>query len=381
MAITKRQAAFLTVTIALAVASCGGDDDDATAGITVPTSADTTIRADTTVSTTEETSAAAPLDARLSEGTYRTPELTRDQLIESGVAAGFAEEDVAAYLDRDGVERTEIIGVRLAAGGLNVLFQIDGGAEEIGWRGTYEVVDDDTMIATDPSCGSTTFRYAFDGAQLTLEVVADECAGSDVERIPLTVISESAPFTKEDPSSTTPGTTGTSSAYSSTAFVLPFDVTVPPWLPGQASADEPNFVTWEAADVDRAVRFLVPVELYPPGATTASPPPDDYAAYLLGQSANGAEFTDITNTTVDGRPATVMTANVADSLNGSLGCPESGMAAEDCFGLQSDLTLRIAVIDAGEETMLAWVRDIRGVPTEYATFDAMLATIRFDEEP
>ena len=109
-------------------------------------------------------------------------------------------------------------------------------------------------------------------------------------------------------------------------------------------------------------------------------PPDDYAAYLLGQAADGAEFTDITNTTVDGRPATLVTANVADSLDGSLGCPETGMTAHDCFGLQPDLTLRIAVIDTGDETLLVWVRDIRGAPAEYATFDAMLASIRFDDE-
>ena len=108
-------------------------------------------------------------------------------------------------------------------------------------------------------------------------------------------------------------------------------------------------------------------------------PPDDYAAYLLGQAADGAEFTDITNTTVDGRPATLVTATVADSLDGSLGCPETGMTAHDCFGLQPDLTLRIAVIDVGDETLLVWVRDIRGAPAEYATFDAMLASLRFDD--
>ena len=88
---------------------------------------------------------------------------------------------------------------------------------------------------------------------------------------------------------------------------------MPAWLPGPASVDEPNFVTWEATDVDRAVRFLVPVELYAPGASDPSPPPDDYVAYLLGQAADGAELTDITNITVDGHPATLVTANAAHS--------------------------------------------------------------------
>ena len=234
-----------------------------------PTSPHTTTIADSTVvAATEGTWPPRLPDPRLPEGVYRTRGAHRDQLIAAGVAAGFAEEDVAAYLDRDGVERTEIIGVRLAADGWSVLLQIDGGAEEVAWRGTYEVIDDDTVIATDPSCGSITFRYTLDGAKLTLEVVEDECAGSVADHIPQTVLSQSAPFRKEGAASTTSGSTGRASTYSSTAFVLPFDVTVPAWLPGQASVDERNFVTWDAASVDRAVRYLVPVELYPPGATT-----------------------------------------------------------------------------------------------------------------
>ena len=145
---TKRYSVFLAVTIAVAAASVGGDDDDATAETTAPTSADTTTGVDTTIL---EAAAAASPDARLREGIYRTRELTRDQLLATGVAAGFAEEDLAAYLDRDGVERTEIIGLLLAAGGWSVLLQSDGGPEEVGARATSEVVDDHTLIATGDS--------------------------------------------------------------------------------------------------------------------------------------------------------------------------------------------------------------------------------------
>ena len=100
-------------------------------------------------------------DDRLPEGVYHTAELARDQLIASAVAAGFDEEEVAAYLDRDGTDRTLVIGLRLAAGGWSVLLGIDGATEEVGWRGTYEVVDPDTVVATDPD-GSVTLQYEID---------------------------------------------------------------------------------------------------------------------------------------------------------------------------------------------------------------------------
>ena len=69
----------------------------------------------------------------------------------------------------------------------------------MGWRGTYEVVDDDTVIATDP-CGAITYDYTLDGDVLTLDMVDDECgtAASD-ELIAQTIIFESAPFTRDEP--------------------------------------------------------------------------------------------------------------------------------------------------------------------------------------
>ena len=147
MPTARRSSLLVTVAVALAAASCGGDDNGATAETTAATTVDTTAGVDTTV---VEAAADASPDARPPEGIYRTAELTREQLLAAGVAAGFADEDVAAFLDRDGVERTEIIGLRLAGGGLTVLLQIDGGPEEVGLRATYEVVDDHTLILHRP---------------------------------------------------------------------------------------------------------------------------------------------------------------------------------------------------------------------------------------
>ena len=56
------------------------------------------------------------------EGIYRTPELTRDQLFAAGVAAGFAEADVIAFLDADGIVDTASVRLRFADGGWTQLY-------------------------------------------------------------------------------------------------------------------------------------------------------------------------------------------------------------------------------------------------------------------
>ena len=121
--------------------------------------------------------------------------------------------------------------------------------------------------------------------------------------------------------------------------------------------------------------------MYPPSSAVATSPPKDYLAFLLGQTDQGAHFTDETKTTVGGRPATVVTATSDKHLDGSIGCPEASMAAPDCFGLQPDLNLRIAVIDTGDTTLLVWLRNNVGVDEamELESFDQMLSSISFSD--
>ena len=188
-------------------------------------------------------------------------------------------------------------------------------------------------------------------------------------------------------SSTAPTTAGTASAstYASTTFAVSFDVALPGWLPATPYAEEPNFVTWEAADIGLKVRVLVPVNVYPPGGTGTTPPPQDYLAYLRSQSDYGAHFADVTETTIGGHPATMLTATTDTSVDGSLGCQDEGMTAGDCWGLQPDVIVRIAVIPAGDKTMLVWLRGNASAPEEYtahlASFEQMLASIRFSVRP
>jgi hypothetical protein len=143
-----------------------------------------------------------------------------------------------------------------------------------------------------------------------------------------------------------------SATYTSTTFVVPFEVTPPDWLEPEASptVERSNFVTWESTDPERAVRFFVPVNVFPPDTTTVTEVPDDYAAYLLAHADHGATIEDVVETTVDGNPATIVTATTPTFFEGSLGCEPQG----ECWGLITDATLRIAVIDLGDQTMLVW---------------------------
>ena len=142
-------------------------------------------------------------------------------------------------------------------------------------------------------------------------------------------------------------------------------------------------MTWQSPTVDRAVRFLIPVNVYRPGGTGPTPSPPDYLHYLLAQTDHGAHFADQTQTTVDGKPATIVTATVDHSLDGSLGCPDTVTPAHECFGLQPDLVLRIAVVDTGTTPLLIWLRGPAGtdMTADNASFAETLTTIRFSDRP
>lgn len=196
------------------------------------------------------------------------------------------------------------------------------------------------------------------------------------------------PTTVVNPTVSETGSTGTESTYSTRSFGMPFDITVPTWLRAEPNAEQLNYVAWYGrVEPDRAVRFLIPVRLYPPvsvyppDSTGTSRPPKDYLAYLLGLADNGAHLSVVTKTTVGGWPASIVTATTDHSLNGALGCPEEGIAAPDCFGLQPEYVLRIAVVDTGDKTLLAWLRnDVAAaddMTSEIKLFDQLLAKIRF----
>jgi hypothetical protein len=91
----------------------------------------------------------------------------------------------------------------------------------------------------------------------------------------------------------------------------------------------------------------------------------------------------VTKITVDGHPATLMdtTGTAPESfLSGLLGCFErvSNKHGDRCLGLQPGYFGRLAVIDVGDTTLLAWARS-QGVPDKefFAMFERMLQSVRF----
>jgi hypothetical protein len=170
--------------------------------------------------------------------------------------------------------------------------------------------------------------------------------------------------------------------YVSKAFVVPLAVAVDASLKSPPNPDSRNLLSWDAADgSSNKVRFLVPVNLYRPGSAVPEAPPKDYLAYLQGLTSQGVKLSNVTKVTVDGHPATLMTATTSSgNLDGSLGCPAVGAdQGEGCFGVQPDLSLRIAVIPVGNSTLLAWARTSQASPDDafVATFETMLNSVRF----
>ena len=177
--------------------------------------------------------------------------------------------------------------------------------------------------------------------------------------------------------------------YSTRAFVVPIDVTVPTWLPDVAPAvDTRNFVTWEPSSASEpAVRILVPLSVFLPGDDTAVEPPADLLGHVLSMEAHGATIADRTDIDIDSHAGTLLTVTSDQPLEGVLGCPAEGLDAGDCYGIQPDLALRLVVFEVDGTSVLAWLRhqgepDTADAAGDFAAFEAMLADIRFaDREP
>jgi hypothetical protein len=168
--------------------------------------------------------------------------------------------------------------------------------------------------------------------------------------------------------------------YESKDFAVPLtaavDTTV---LNAEPAVDSKNLLFWDALYTDgKKIRFLVPVEIYRSGSRVA--PPKHFLRYVQGLSKRGAKFTEASQITVDGRPATLLTATTRRPLDATLGCSVAGADIhEECFGIQPDFRIRIAVIGGGRSPLLAWAR----IPVEDQasafehTFESMLKSVRF----
>jgi hypothetical protein len=177
-------------------------------------------------------------------------------------------------------------------------------------------------------------------------------------------------------------------SFESGRFVVPFSVTVPDAVKSPPTEDATNMVSWDsAADPDNKIRFLAPVENYRPNASTPEPLPTDFVSFVQGLTDETAEINDVSDTTVGGKPAKLMSISRFEDANhpsgyldGTLGCPVKGADREDgCFGPQNDLMLRLAIVYVDDQLLLLWARGPKS-PVDTAwnkTFEQMLSTVQF----
>ncbi|MEO6059113.1 MAG: hypothetical protein ABIQ05_03970 [Candidatus Limnocylindria bacterium] len=330
------------VVLAIVLAACSGTSATPSASSEPSHAATATAVASATATET------SPLD-----GTYQTS-FTGDEL----AASPFLEDAGEINNYNWGEFTLTFSGGRVTLTGRNDLVSFST-------AGAFTVADDAVTLVFDTggSAGETFgFRWSLDGTTLTFQ--RDESIGPGPT--PYLV----KPWTAVE-------------TYTTTAFSVPLTIIVEPLLNTPPAIDESNLLSWYGTpNVDEAVRFLIPVEVYAPGSSSPQPPPSDYLAYLQGQAADGAAFSDISTITVDGHAGTLMTATTTNGLDGSLGCPTLGAdQGEGCFGLQPGLSLRITVIDMGAgTTLLAWAKTGKDAPDDdfVAMFERMLASVRFE---
>jgi len=114
-----------------------------------------------TPATTPPTAAAT--DSLLPEGTYRTPELTREQLIAAAVKRGFTQAQAKQALASDPINQTATFTLTLERGQWTQSFTYDGIRKGVGFEATYKVIDHSTVVVTEPGGGETVFEYALEG--------------------------------------------------------------------------------------------------------------------------------------------------------------------------------------------------------------------------
>jgi hypothetical protein len=150
--LTGRTGALLVCSLIFAfMTACGSASDPEPTKGTASASAATT------------PAAVAPSDSLLSEGTYRTPELTREQLLASGMNAGFTRTQAEQALARERINQTATFTLTLERGQWTQSFTYDRSREGIGFEATYKVIDRSTVVVTEPEGDETVLDYALEG--------------------------------------------------------------------------------------------------------------------------------------------------------------------------------------------------------------------------
>ena len=186
---TPRAAALLGCSLIFAfVTACGIGSDSQPTESTASASAAT------------GRAAAAPSDSALLEGTYRTPELTREQMLAGAMKAGFTRAQAEQALAADRIDQTATFTLTLERGQWTQSYTYDGIREGIGFEATYEVIDHSTVVVTEKPWGDeTVFEYALEGDAIRISFKNIDpqqmCQGDAKCRMGF-IVWESAPFSR-----------------------------------------------------------------------------------------------------------------------------------------------------------------------------------------
>jgi hypothetical protein len=186
--LTRRAAALLGCSLIFAVVTaCGiGSDLEPTRGTASAAAARTR-------------AAAAPSDSLLPDGTYQTPELTREQLLASAMKAGFTRTQAEQALALERIKQSAIFTLTLERGMWTQSFTYDRSREGIGFEATYKVIDHSTVVVTEPEGDETVFEYALEGdaIRISFKNTDPQKMCHDDAKCPMGfMVWESAPFSR-----------------------------------------------------------------------------------------------------------------------------------------------------------------------------------------
>jgi hypothetical protein len=111
------------------------------------------------------------------EGTWTTPTMSKDDLVAVARGADCPRELIATGFADWPDDRTAVFLLGFDDGSLTESESFDGGAPEVGASGTYDVVDEHTLVLIDDADGTELrIDYTLDGDELTLRVASITCA-------------------------------------------------------------------------------------------------------------------------------------------------------------------------------------------------------------
>jgi hypothetical protein len=166
---------------------------------------------------------------------------------------------------------------------------------------------------------------------------------------------------------------------------VPFDITLPSWVPsGQPTIANGNFVSWaQANDPDRqsaALRVMHPVAVVRPGQSSPDSVPADYLGYLRTLSAYNTHMSHETTVKAGPYSATLFTLTTKDPQDKSVGCYTANPTDETCFAAQPGLPLRMAVLTVHKTLLLVWLRTsekTHALAADSPSFATMIEGLRF----